>query len=823
MTLLSPTARSVRHRIRVRGVVQGVGFRPHVHRLATGLGLAGFVGNDTEGVFVEVEGPTDAVERFGSRLVAEAPPMALIEGVEVRPLDLLGDRGFRVVESREAGGAVTLLPPDLAVCDDCLAELADPGDRRHRYPFINCTNCGPRFTITLRLPYDRPNTTMAGFPLCGECARQYHDPTDRRFHAQPLACPVCGPRLWFEGSVGSVIDGSVIDGSVIDSGGIDGSVVTGVSHSAGSDAALAATQRALADGQVVAIKGIGGYHLACDATDGRAVDELRRRKHRPDKPLAVMVPDLDAAERLAHLDTVARDLLASPQRPIVLVDRRPGTPLAPSVAPGSPQLGLLLPYSPLHHLLFAPVPDCDAPVPGPLVMTSGNLTDEPICFDDAEARARLGAIADAWLIHDRPIHMPCDDSVVRVEGGSELPVRRARGFAPLPVRLPFDSDPLLATGGELKSTFCLASGRHAWVSQHLGDVGSLETVRAYERALRLFARCYQVSPTRAAADAHPGYQIRRWAEDHTVGPVALVQHHHAHIASVMAEHAVPDGHEVIGFAFDGTGYGPDGAIWGGEVLVASYRHFRRAAHLAYVPLPGGDAAIRHPARVALAHLWAAGIPWDDGLAPVRELGSDMRAVLARQFERDIGCVPTSSMGRLFDAVSSLVGLRHTVSFEAQAALELEALAASHHGSTPTYRFGTDDGRIDAAPVIAGIADDVRSGQALAAVALGFHDAVASMMADRAVRLAGETGIGRVALSGGVFQNALLVGLARDRLTAEGLEVLTHRVVPPNDGGLSLGQVAVAASRYRASRAGSSRAPSSRVRASGEPVIGEGAP
>jgi hydrogenase maturation protein HypF len=386
-----------------------------------------------------------------------------------------------------------------------------------------------------------------------------------------------------------------------------------------------------------------------------------------------------------------------------------------------------------------------------------------------------------------------------VEGGGELPVRRARGFAPLPVRLPFDSVPLLATGGELKSTFCLSAGRHAWVSQHLGDVGSLETVEAYERALRLFARCYQVHPQRLAADAHPGYQIRRWAEDHTDAPVDLVQHHHAHIASVMAEHAVPPGEEVIGFAFDGTGYGPDGAIWGGEVLVASYHRYRRAAHLAYVPLAGGDAAIRHPARVALAHLWAAGLPWDDGLAPVRALGTEARAVLARQFERDIQCVPTSSMGRLFDAVSSLVGLRHTVSFEAQAAMELEALAASHRGPCPLYRFAAHGASIDAGPVVADMAGDLRTGITPGAVALGFHQAVAAMMADQAARLARETGIGRVALSGGVFQNALLVGLARDRLEAEGLEVLTHRVVPPNDGGLSLGQAAVLAGRVLAGR------------------------
>jgi hydrogenase maturation protein HypF len=432
-------------------------------------------------------------------------------------------------------------------------------------------------------------------------------------------------------------------------------------------------------------------------------------------------------------------------------------------------------------------------------MTSGNLSDEPICFDDADARTRLGAIADAWLVHDRPIHMPCDDSVVSVEGGGELPVRRARGFAPLPVRLPFDSAPLLATGGELKSTFCLAAGRHAWVSQHLGDMGGLETVEAYERALSLFARCYQVSPEHVAADAHPGYQVRRWAEDHSDDPVELVQHHHAHIASVMADHAVPPGEEVVGFAFDGTGYGPDGAIWGGEVLVASYHRYRRAAHLAYVPLPGGDAAVRHPARVALAHLWAAGLPWDDGLAPARALGAEARAVLARQLEAGIQCVPTSSMGRLFDAVSSLVGLRHRVSFEAQAAMELEALAASHHGTYPTYWFAADGPSIDAGPVVADIVGDVGAGVTPGAIALGFHDAVAAMIAEQAVGLAREAGIGRVALSGGVFQNALLVGLARDRLTREGLEVLTHRVVPPNDGGLSLGQAAVVAGRALAAR------------------------
>ncbi len=699
----------VRHRLRVTGVVQGVGFRPHVHRLAAELGLTGFVGNDSEGVFVEAEGPRGAVEEFEARLVAEAPPLAAVEGLEAHPVELVADQGFRIVASRSAPGAATFLPPDVAVCDDCLAELFDPGDRRYRYPFITCTNCGPRFTITRRLPYDRPHTTMAGFTLCAACAAQYHDPADRRFHAQPLACAACGPRLWFEGPDGPPV--------------------------VGTDAALAAAQTTLAAGGIVAVKGIGGYHLACDATDAGAVARLRDRKRRPAKPLAVMVPDLAAARALADLDDTAAALLASPARPIVLVPGGGRHRLAGGVAPGSPLLGLLLPYAPLHHLLFAPVPGRRAPVPGPLVMTSGNLADEPICFDDAEARDRLGAIAEAWLVHDRPIHMPCDDSVVRVSRGRELPVRRARGFAPLPVPLPLEAPPVLATGGELKTTFCLASGRHAWVSQHLGDMGSVETLAAFERAVRLFTECYEVTPDRSAADGHPDYQVRRWAEERGPGPVEPVQHHHAHIASVMAEHGVPPGRRVIGFAFDGTGFGTDGAVWGGEVLVASYREAHRVAHLAYVPLPGGDAAVRHPARVALAHLWAAGIPWAEGLAPVDALPPGARAVLARQLERSTGCVPTSSMGRLFDAVSSLLGLRQAVSFEAQAAMELEALAASHPGGSPTYRFGLHDNVFDAAPVLRAVVDDLAAGRPAGALALGFHRALASLVGDLAGRLA----------------------------------------------------------------------------------------
>ncbi|MDQ1494485.1 MAG: hydrogenase maturation protein HypF, partial [Actinomycetota bacterium] len=580
----------IRRLIRVRGVVQGVGFRPFVFRLATGLGLAGLVGNDAEGVFVEVEGDSEAIADFERRLVRDPPVLARIDTVVVGPVDVLGEQTFRIVESRAGAAVQTFVPPDIAVCDDCRREMFDPLDRRYRYPFINCTNCGPRFTITVRLPYDRPNTTMAAFSLCAPCAAEYDDPADRRFHAQPVACATCGPRLWFEDTDGVV---------------------------EGTDAAVAAAQRALGRGAVVAVKGLGGYHLACDARSPNAVARLRRRKSRPDKPLAVMVPDLAAAMRLGSIDEHEAARLTSPQRPIVLVPRRDIGGLAESVAPGSPFVGVMLAYTPLHHLLFGPVPDTDSAAPDVLVMTSGNISDEPICYDDADARQRLRTIADAWLIHDRPIHVPCDDSVVRVVDGDDLPIRRSRGYAPLTIRLPFAAPPTLAVGAELKNTFCLASGTNAWMSQHIGDMGSVETLTAFERSTGQFAEMYGVHDATLIADAHPGYHTRAWAEARTAEPVVVAQHHHAHIASVMAEHGLPSRAEVIGFAFDGTGYGTDGAIWGGEVLVAGYAGFERASHLRYVPLPGGDTTVRKPYRAALAHLWAAGIDWTPDLAPAR--------------------------------------------------------------------------------------------------------------------------------------------------------------------------------------------------------------
>lgn len=762
-----------RHRIRVTGVVQGVGFRPFVYRVATEMGLAGHVGNDHLGVFVEVEGAVADLVDFEGRLEAEAPPLARVDAVDASAVAPAGEETFRIVDSPPGGAPRTYVAPDVAPCVDCLAELADPRDRRYRYPFVNCTCCGPRFTITVRLPYDRPNTTMAGFEMCVDCRREYHDPADRRFHAQPVACPACGPRIWFEAAG---------------------------SRTEGTDPALAAAHSALRAGRVVAVKGLGGYHLACRADADEPVAALRARKRRPDKPLAVMVADVEAAQELAALDDAEAALLTSPARPIVLLRCRRGSPLSALVAPGNPYVGVVLPYTPLHHLLLAPVPGTDAghePL-GPLVMTSGNSSDEPIAYRDDDARQRLSGFADAWLVHDRPIHVPCDDSVMRVDGESSVPLRRSRGYAPLPIRLPFPVPPSVAAGGELKNTFCVGRGADAWMSQHIGDMGRVETLRAFEASVEQYLDMYAVAAPGGqpllVADGHPGYHTRAWSErraGESGRAPRLVQHHHAHVASVMAEHGLGPAERVIGFAFDGTGYGPDGAIWGGEVLVAGYRGYERAAHLSYVPLPGGDATIHHPCRAALAHLWAAGLPWLAELAPVRAVGADGRRVLQRQLERGFGCVPTSSMGRLFDAVSSLVGLRQAVSYEGQAAIELEAAADAHLEEARRYRLVAAGGVIDPAPLLAGVVGDLAAGWSRGPIAAGFHRAVADCIVATADELVAATGITTVALSGGVFQNLLLVRLVRAGLAGRGWRILTHRLVPPNDGGIALGQLVAA--------------------------------
>ncbi|MBT1090951.1 carbamoyltransferase HypF [Streptomyces sp. Tu102] len=768
-----------RRRVLVRGVVQGVGFRPYVYGLATELALVGHVTNTPEGVVAEVEGTVAAVARFCDRLAVQAPPLARVESVDHQELPAAGGEAFTILASRSGGPVRTLVSPDTATCADCLAELADPADRRHRHPFVNCTHCGPRFTIVTGVPYDRANTTMTAFPMCPACAREYAAPTDRRFHAQPVACPSCGPRLRL-----------IVPG---DAGRAE--------RTSGADP-VAGARVMLARGAILAVKGLGGYHLACDATNAGAVSLLRRRKARGDKPFAVMTRTASDVEHLVRLGPEERRLLEGPARPVVLLRRRPdpayaqGAPRpAEAVAPGSPDLGVMLPYTPVHHLLLGLPGDPDGP--RLLVMTSGNVSGEPIVTDDDEALERLAHLADGWLTHDRPIHVPCDDSVVRVCDAEPLVLRRSRGYAPLPLTLPLPVRPALATGGDLKNAFCLGEGRQAWLSAHIGDMDDLATQGAFERAVEQLESITGVRPRGLACDRHPGYRSARWADRNAAGrTVVRVQHHHAHIAAAMTEHGLDGTRPVIGVAFDGTGHGDDGAVWGGEFLLADYAGFTRFGHLSYVPLPGGDTAVRRPYRMALAQLRAAGLDWSGDLPCTAACPPDELRLLQRQLERDLNCVPTSSMGRLFDAVSSLAGVCHRAGYEAQAAVELEAAALEAPADDPiAYAFALGVGepvRADSAPVIAAIVRDLREGRTAATVAARFHRGVAGLVHGLCRRARERHGLDTVALTGGVFANTLLSSACAAALREDGFTVLRHRLVPPGDGGLALGQLMVAA-------------------------------
>lgn len=769
-----PSPMIERRRLLVQGVVQGVGFRPFVYGLAHRLALTGFVGNDSRGVFIEIEGPPAGVRQFEQALRAEAPPLAHLDTVTVASVAPQGDTAFVIVHSETQAEASTFISPDVSICADCLAELFDPADRRYRYPFINCTNCGPRFTIIRDIPYDRPLTTMAPFPMCPACQAEYNNPLDRRFHAQPNACPDCGPQVKFQWSPTSEVP---LSESVADP--------------------IRQTQAVIAQGGIVAVKGLGGFHLACDATNDQALQTLRVRKGRSDKPFAVMAFDLAAVATIAELSEAEAALLSSKERPILLLKKKTGSRLSALVAPGNDYVGVMLPYTPLHYLLLA-ADESPAP-PRMWVMTSGNYTDEPIVKDNAEALERLAPLADAFLRHNREIHVQCDDSVVRLLGGQELPLRRSRGYAPFPVKLPFPMPPTLAVGGELKSTFCLSKANFAYLSQHIGDMENLETLAAFTRAVSHFQALFRVEPACLVCDLHPGYLssqwARRWAGERGL-PLVQVQHHHAHLVGLMAEHGLSGREPVIGFSFDGTGYGPDGTIWGGELLIADYGDFRRAAYLKPVPLPGGDAAIKRPYRTALAYLWAAGVPWTPDLPPVAAAEAVEQRVINHQLETGFNAVPTSSMGRLFDAVAALAGVRQTVTYEAQAAIEFEALAAPEVVSDP-YRFAFDLApgaaalEFDPAPLIQTVAADVATGVPSAIISARFHEAVADLILSLSLHLRQTEGLTVVALSGGVFQNVTLLGLAVARLQAAGFEVLTHRQVPPNDGGLALGQAVIA--------------------------------
>jgi hydrogenase maturation protein HypF len=763
------------------GSCRGWASGPFVYALASREHLVGEVANSPAGVHIEAAGRPAEIDAFLTALRAEAPPLAVVEEIVVErivvePAGAAGPwpDGFRIAASDPAGERTTLVSADCATCADCLAELADPADRRYRYPFINCTNCGPRFTIIRDVPYDRPATTMAGFAMCPACAAEYHDPADRRFHAQPVCCPACGPRLRLLDRAGRPLGGDPI----------------------------ARSADLLRAGRVLAMKGLGGYHLAVDARDEAAAARLRGRKHRADKPFAVLVADPAAARELCLIGPVARDLLAGRRRPIVLLDALPGEPgVAPSVAPGTHQLGLMTPYTPAQHLVLAAFG-------GPLVLTSGNVSDEPIVYRDDEALARLGAIADFFLVHDRPIHVRADDSVVRVSaagaGEREQVVRRARGYAPEPLGMSWPTPrPVLACGAELKNTFCLTRGRYAFVSQHIGDLENYETFSAFTTGIAHFERLFDVRPEVVAHDLHPDYLSTKYALDRADDDelrLVGVQHHHAHIASCLADNRHPG--PVLGVAFDGLGYGTDGTLWGGEFLLADLTGFTRLAHFEPVPMPGGAAAIRAPWRMAAAYLGAAGECSD---LAVRERNARRWAAVVALGGRRVGAPLTSSVGRLFDAVAAILDVRDTVSYEGQAAIELEQLAdpaerrgyplpeitASSQPRAADASAAADPWRIGGVDLVRAVVDDLRAGVDRAVVAARFHTTLASTTAIVCERLAERTGVRTVALSGGVFANQRLLAGVADGLTAAGLRVLTHARVPTNDGGISLGQAAVA--------------------------------
>jgi hydrogenase maturation protein HypF len=761
---------AIRAQVVVRGIVQGVGFRPFVYRLAQEHQLSGWVLNSTQGVVIEVEGPRQRIDDFIAGLKASPPPQAVIEKVETNLLPPVGYSSFIVEASRE-GDEFVLISPDICICADCLNELRNSHDRRWAYPFINCTNCGPRFTIISDIPYDRPKTTMSAFTMCPRCDEEYHNPADRRFHAQPNACALCGPRLELAANG------------------------TRPAEAPPREEPIESVRRLLAEGAIVAVKGLGGFHLACDATNAGAVATLRERKQRVDKPFAVMSLDVDTVRRYCEVSEGEAQLLESPARPIVLLRRKPDSPIAAETAPANNNLGVMLPYTPLHYLLLS---NGATPAPLALVMTSGNMSEEPIAIGNQEALERLSPLTDYFLLHDRDIYVRCDDSVTRLFRGREAMLRRSRGYAPFPVRLNLELKEILACGAELKNTFCLTKGTYAFLSQHIGDMENYETFVSYQAAIEHFQRLFRVNPRAVAYDLHPDYLATRYALEiaEAQGLRRLpVQHHHAHIVSCMAENGV-DG-EVIGVALDGTGYGTDGHIWGGEFLLADCRRFRRLGHLKYVPLPGGDAATKRPYRMAVSHLLSAF--GEEALNLPLELWKQIEppelALIRRMMAAKVNCPLTSSSGRLFDAVSALLGVRGVVNYEGQAAIELEMLAAE--GVDEVYDWSSPSSYpiiIDPAPVLEGVVSDLRRGVDRAVISAKFHNTIADVIVGVSQAARERTGINRVALSGGVFQNMYLLGRTLDGLESQGFEALSHHQVPTNDGGIALGQAVIANAR-----------------------------
>jgi hydrogenase maturation protein HypF len=748
--------------LKINGLVQGVGFRPFVYRLANELRLSGFVRNDSKGVEVEIEGEEQALGSFRSRLMTEMPRMAHINAIDMATLPLRRDGKFVIHKSQSASGAETCISPDIAVCTECLSEMQDPGNRRFAYPFINCTNCGPRYTITDRIPYDRANTSMRTFVLCPDCRQEYENPSDRRFHAQPNACPTCGPQVWLE------IDNQRVASRL---------------------EAVSQTVDLLAHGKIVAVKGLGGFHLAVDPCDDEAVQRLRFRKNRVDKPFALMAADLDTVRRFCRVSDREEQLLIDPARSIVLLDKLPDCGIASAVAPGTSTLGWMLAYTPLHQLLLSQQLSS-------LVMTSGNMAEEPIVIDNEEARNRLSPLADAFLLHDREIRQRCDDSVIRVSAGTRQHLRRSRGFVPSPILLDHPTaHRILACGGELKNCIALSRGNQVFLSQHIGDLDNPSAYDFFQQTVAYLESIFEIEPEIIACDLHPEYLSTKWAREQPGVRVIPVQHHHAHFASVLAEHKL-DG-TAIGIILDGTGYGIDGTVWGGEVIFGTPAEFVRHAWLEPTPMPGGTAAIRQPWRMALSHLYQAfgDSVGRSGLRVIQHRSPQEIEVLLRMINMGVNSPLTSSCGRLFDAVAAMLGIREEITYDAQAAIELEMLALSCLTDEREYEklvsAVSSGGSLSLSPLLDCLVRDMRNDVPYNVIALRFHHTIAAMFAKAAEYARVRTGISVIALSGGCMHNRLLLNGLRTRLSKLGFEVFTNEQVPPNDGGLALGQILVA--------------------------------
>ncbi len=747
-------------RIHVKGNVQGVGFRPFVYSLAKKNNLLGWVRNSSNGVEIEIEGVRDSVDQFLTTLQNTPPPLSRIDSIKSTDIAISDYQDFIILQSNSIEGEFIPISPDFSICDDCLEELFTPSDRRFRYPFINCTNCGPRFTIINDIPYDRPNTTMENFQMCEFCESQYKDPSNRRYHAQPIACPDCGPTISL--------------------------IVDNYTQSTG-DKAIIDSRNLIKEGKILAIKGLGGYHLACDATNKTAVENLRNRKKRSDKPFAVMADNLQTIAKYCEISEVEQILLMSKERPIVLLKIKTIGELSPLIAPGQTHLGFMLPYTPLHYLLLVPKDG----IPSVWVMTSGNISEEPIAFQDQESFDRLSNIADGFLTHNREIYMRVDDSVTQIIENQPYPLRRSRGYAPNPVILPFSTPQILATGAELKNAFCLTRDNYAFISHHIGDLENFETLKSYEEAITHYEKLFRIQPELIASDLHPDYLASRFAIQKSIEnsiPNIKIQHHHAHLGACLADNQWNKDELVIGLIYDGTGYGTDGSIWGGEILVGNYAQYERNYHLKYVPQPGGDVSVRIPARMALSHLWEYGIEWENGLPSVSALCMEEKTALNVQIERRINTPQTSSMGRLFDAIASLIGVRHRVNYEGQAAIEMEGLVDPIENGF--YQIRIENNIINPAPLFESVIQDLHNQTPISKIAAKFHNSITNVSLKICKLIREKESINTVALSGGVWQNKVLLTNMTKQLKIEGFDVLKHRNVPTNDGGLSLGQAVI---------------------------------